>query len=114
MRMQVNRIFTIREKKFLVHVDMFAKRIYNIHMMFAKREYRKGGLRLKYPNIEAERARYGYSQAELSARIGVTTRTYQNWQGDKTEIPCSKVIAMAYMFNVSADYLLGIVKDGAS
>lgn len=69
---------------------------------------------MKYPNIEAERARNGYSQAELSERLGVATRTYQNWQGAKTEIPCSKVIAMAYMFNVSADYLLGIAKDGTS
>lgn len=74
----------------------------------------KGGIRLRYPNIEAERARYGYSQEELSGRLGVTRKTYQNWQGAKSEIPCSKVIAMAYMFNVSADYLLGIAKDGTA
>lgn len=67
---------------------------------------------MKYPNIEAERARYGYSQAELSEKLGITAKTYQNWQGAKSEIPCSKIVAMAYIFNVTADYLLGI-RSGA-
>ena len=56
MHTQVNRIFAIREKIFLVHVDMFAKRIYNIRMMFAKREYRKGGIKIE---VSEHRGRKG-------------------------------------------------------
>lgn len=63
---------------------------------------------MKYPNIEAERARHGYSQKTFAEVLGVSTKTYQNWQGARTEIPCSQIVAMARLFEVPADYLLGI------
>lgn len=63
---------------------------------------------MRYPNIEAERARQGFTKAELAEKLGVTAKTYQNWQDSKSEIPCSKIIAMSYMFDVASDYLLGI------
>lgn len=69
---------------------------------------------VKYPNIEAERARRGMSQTELAEQLGVSRKTYQNWQASKTEIPCSKIVAMAHLFDVAADYLLGIGDKPAS
>ncbi len=62
---------------------------------------------MKYPNIEAERARAQMPKATLAQSIGVTVDTMRNWQNDRTEIPVSKLVAMAEIFNVSTDYLLG-------
>lgn len=62
---------------------------------------------MKYPNIEAERARAQMPKVTLAQSIGVTVDTMRNWQNDRTEIPVSKLVAMAEIFNVSTDYLLG-------
>ena len=62
---------------------------------------------MNYPNIEAERARAGLTKAGMASAIGVSTDTLKNWQNDRTEIPASKIVALADLFNVSTDYLLG-------
>ena len=77
-------------------------------MIYAECEYERKVNALKYPNIEAERARHGFTKSDLAEKLGITPKTYQNWQDSKTEIPCSKIIAMSYMFDVASDYLLGI------
>ena len=61
----------------------------------------------KYPNIEAERARNGYSQEELVKRLGYKERrSYYTWVASGN-IPTSVLIKMADLFNCSIDYLLG-------
>ena len=62
---------------------------------------------MKYPNIEAERARTGMTKAAMAAELGVSTDTVKNWQNGKTDIPASKIVALSNLFNVSSDYLLG-------
>jgi len=62
---------------------------------------------MKYPNIEAERARTGMTKIALAAEIGVSPDTMKNWQSGKNEIPASKIVAMADLFKVTTDYLLG-------
>lgn len=62
---------------------------------------------MTYPNIEAERARAGMTKEGLASAIGVSPSTVKNWQSNKTEIPASKIVAMAALFNVTTDYLLG-------
>ncbi len=59
-----------------------------------------------YANIEAERARKGLSQEDFTAKLGVTTKTYRNWQKGLSDIPASKLAIMAKLFNCSIDYLL--------
>lgn len=59
-----------------------------------------------YPNIEAERARNGMTQDDLSNALDVTRKTYYNWV-NKGNIPQSKLEAMATLFGVTTDYLLG-------
>ena len=61
---------------------------------------------MKYPNIEAERARRGISNDSLAEQLGVTRKTLFNWM-DKGNIPVSALIRMAEMFSCSIDYLLG-------
>lgn len=60
-----------------------------------------------YPNIEAERARIGMPKSKMAVAIGVTTSTLRNWQSGRSEIPASKLVCLADIFGVSADYLLG-------
>ena len=62
--------------------------------------------KLTYPNIEAERARKGYTIEELSKLLGVTRKTYYNWVC-AGKIPQSKIELMSDIFDSSVDYLLG-------
>ena len=62
---------------------------------------------MTYPNIEAERARAGMTKEGLATALGVSPSTVKNWQSNKTKIPASKIVAMATLFDVTTDYLLG-------
>lgn len=59
-----------------------------------------------YNNINAERARRNMTIEEFAKEIGISVRTYYAWQ-EKGNIPASKLIVMAELFNCSIDYLLG-------
>lgn len=61
-----------------------------------------------YPNIDAERARRGMSRAQLAIYLEVSESTMKNWMHGRTEIPVSKLIKMANLFNCTTDYLLGL------
>lgn len=65
---------------------------------------------IRFPNIEAERARNNFSQNDLAVKLGVTPGTYRNWQKGKNVIPASKIVLMADLFKVSTDYLLAVEK----
>lgn len=65
---------------------------------------------LKYPNIEAERARINISQDELAERLNIERKTYYNWL-TKGNIPVSSLMALADMFDCSIDYLLGRTRN---
>ena len=61
---------------------------------------------MKYPNIEAERARNGVSNDTLAVELGVSRKTLFNWI-ERGNIPSSALVKMADLFNCSIDYLLG-------
>ena len=61
---------------------------------------------MRYPNIEAERARAGMTKEALARRVGVSRRTLHNWISTGN-IPLSGIEKMAAVFGKSADYLLG-------
>ncbi len=60
-----------------------------------------------YPNIEAERARLGMTRVDLAKALDVSYSTLKAWMSGKRDIPCSKLVNMSKLFNVSTDYLLG-------
>ena len=60
---------------------------------------------LTYPNIEAERARRGFSKDEFAEKLGVSRKTYYNWVS-MGKIPQSKLEEMANLFGTSTEYLL--------
>lgn len=62
---------------------------------------------MKFPNIEAERGRKGWTKEELVKQIGVSTKTYSNWQDGRTDVPCARLVTLANLFGCSVDYLIG-------
>lgn len=60
------------------------------------------------PIIEAERIKHQMSRDDLAMKLGVSKRTISNWQGGVTELPLSKLLTLAKMWNCSTDYLLGL------
>ena len=70
---------------------------------------KKGGekkLRLAYL-----RSRDNLSREEVSRRLDVSCMTIRNWENGTTEPSASQVVALTKIFDVSADYLLGIDKE---
>lgn len=66
---------------------------------------------MKYPNIEAERARLGLSKDEFAKKLGVATKTYYNWLNGVNSIPSDALMEMARMSNSTMDYLMGLSKE---
>lgn len=60
---------------------------------------------MKYPNIDAERARRNMSLDTLAQILGVTRKTIYNWIS-AGHIPQSSLEKMADLFDCSIDYLL--------
>lgn len=61
---------------------------------------------MKYPNIDAERARKGMTKEALAERLGISRKTLYNWVSNG-EIPQSALENMADIFGCTVDYLLG-------
>ncbi len=66
---------------------------------------------MKYPNIEAERARIGMSKDNFAKKLGVATKTYYNWLNGVNPIPSDRLIEISYLCNSKIDYLLGLTDD---
>lgn len=67
-----------------------------------------GGDTLVLPIIEAERVKRQMSRDDFAKSIGVSRRTISNWQNGSTELPLSKLLMIARMWDCSTDYLLGL------
>lgn len=86
-----------------IWLENYPKWVYNHDVL--KTGNKNGGDILKYPNIEAERARKGMSVEALAAALGVSRKTIYNWV-NSGNIPQSALKQMTILFNCSADYLL--------
>lgn len=58
-------------------------------------------------NLEALRTRDGVSREEVARKLEVSAMTIRNWENGNTEPSASQIKALADLFGVSADYLLG-------
>ena len=61
-----------------------------------------------FPNIKAEMARNGMTKQSLAEYLGISSTTIRNWFNGKSEISSGALVKMVKMWNVSADYLLGL------
>lgn len=66
------------------------------------------GNRIKFPNIEAERARLGLTKEAFAKKLGVATKTYYTWISGERPIPSNKLMLMSSICNSNIDYLLGV------
>ena len=61
-----------------------------------------------YSNVEAERARKGWTIKEAAERLGIGEKTYRERLAYGKDVSASAVYQYAKTFDVSADYLLGL------
>lgn len=62
-------------------------------------------------NIEAERARSRLTKEELAKKLSISVKTYYNWLNEDTDIPGTKLMEMATLFNTTMEYLMESVPD---
>ncbi|MCI9187772.1 MAG: helix-turn-helix transcriptional regulator [Oscillospiraceae bacterium] len=55
------------------------------------------------PITEAERIKRQMSRDDLANALSVSKRTISNWQSGVTELPLSKLLAIAQMWNCTTD-----------
>lgn len=60
----------------------------------------------KFMNIEAERVRNGMTKEEFAKFLGISLRTYYNWQKGERPIPHTALAKMKRKFGKDIDYLL--------
>lgn len=53
------------------------------------------------------RKQNGYTQAYLAQKLKIAPNTYNQYENNKRQIPDEIKIALANIFNVSVDYLIG-------
>lgn len=68
-------------------------------------------MKLKYPNIEAERAKRSMTKASLCQELNITVKTYRSWQCGRFDISAKHLVKLAQLFECSADYLLGLKEE---
>lgn len=63
--------------------------------------------KIRYPNIEAERARAQLTTEVTAKYLGVTRKTFEAWCKNG-RIPATALIKLSVLFDCSTDYLLGL------
>ena len=61
--------------------------------------------------IQYLRKQKGYSQEELSDKVGVSRQAVSKWESEQSTPDLEKVIAMSELFEVTTDYILGRTND---
>ena len=62
----------------------------------------------KYQRIKDLREDKDLTQSDVAKYLKEHTTTYQRWERGESEIPCHIVIRLCKLYNVSADYILGM------
>ena len=64
--------------------------------------------------IRELREERGWTQAELGQRLNCTQRTVSRYETELHELNTGLIISLCQIFEVSADYLLGLEDDAGS
>ena len=62
-------------------------------------------------NLKKARQNANMTQEEVAVKIGVAKNTYCNWELGKREPDIMKIKALARLFGVSVDYLVGMEEN---
>ena len=66
---------------------------------------------LYYPRLRDLREDHDMVQKEVAAFLGIDQRVYSNYETGKREIPTRFVISLAWLYNTSTDYILGMTNE---
>lgn len=58
-------------------------------------------------NLKKAREATGYTQMQVAEKLGISDGTYKNYEQGKREPNGDKIVALANLFEVTTDYLLG-------
>lgn len=61
-------------------------------------------------NLVFFRKEKGYTQHNMAQMLGVVDSCYANWEQGRTEPDITNIIKLCEIFEIEADYLLGIKK----
>lgn len=64
-----------------------------------------------YPRLRDLREDMDLTQTELVEILDMHKTTYTNYEQGKREIPFSLVIRLAQLYNVSIDYIAGLISE---
>ena len=64
---------------------------------------------MKYPRIKDLREDADKTQAQVAEALGLYTTTYQRYERGENNLPFDIAIAIAKYYNVSLDYLAGLI-----
>lgn len=62
-----------------------------------------------YARLRDLREDFDKTQAEIATILGITSQQYQLYESGKREIPLHHFIALAKYYNVSLDYIAGLL-----
>ena len=62
-------------------------------------------------NLKDLRKEYGYSQKQVAEKLNISQQTYSDYENGKTEPATDTLIKISKLYNVSLDYLLGVVDE---
>ena len=73
------------------------------------KEFSSQGLHLNLlpQRLFEERKLHGYTQEEVSKKVGFTQRAYSNYETGKRPVTTLKLLSIAQFFHISMDYLVG-------
>lgn len=64
-----------------------------------------------YQRIRDLREDRGYTQADIADVLHTTYQYYSTYESGKRELPFGRVIELAKFYNVSLDYLAGLIDN---
>lgn len=64
-----------------------------------------------YRRIKELREDNDLTQKQVAERLDQHLTTYQRWENGTHEVPAHIVVLLCYLYNVSADYILGITDE---
>ena len=67
------------------------------------------GMEKFYTRLKELRLESGLCQSELASKLNVNQRTISNWEKNIREPNIDMIIKIAQLFDVSTDYLLGVI-----
>lgn len=65
----------------------------------------------KYQRIRDMREDNDMTQSAIATALGVSRQQYARWESGANEIPLHKLIILARLYNVSLDFLAGLIDE---